>query len=224
MAVGRFEDLAVGSTSARSYACGRAPAPGVVIYHPWWGLNDDVIAYAERLAGAGFSVVAPDLVQGRLASTIEDAERLSSGVDQEHADPVALAAIDRLAGPAGVARIGTIGFSMGGAWAIWSAAKRPAVTASVVYYATMGGPSLAAASAPVLGHFAEVDPYEPDEAVLAFERALRDAGRRVAFHRYPGTGHWFAEPSRDAWRPQAADQAFTRTVEFLREHVSSREA
>jgi dienelactone hydrolase len=37
---------------------------------------------------------------------------------------------------------------------------------------------------------------------------------------YPGTGHWFAEPSRDAYRPDAAELAFERTVGFLREHLA----
>jgi len=39
-------------------------------------------------------------------------------------------------------------------------------------------------------------------------------------HRYPGTGHWFAEPSRDAYRA-AADLAFTRTLAFLSRHVGT---
>jgi carboxymethylenebutenolidase len=216
----QFEGLAVGSEQARVYANGPGDtAPRVVVFHAWWGLNDDVIAYADRLAGAGFSVMAPDLVRGRVASTVEDAERLSSDKNDDHANAVALAAIDRLAAPHGAAKIGTVGFSMGAAWAIWCAAKRPAVAGSVVYYGSLQGPSLTKASVPVLGHFAEVDPYEPDEAVLGFERTLRDAGRHVIIHRYPKTGHWFAEPSRDTWRPEAAELAFERTVGFLREHL-----
>jgi len=67
----------------------------------------------------------------------------------------------------------------------------------------------------------ETDSYEPDEQVTAFERAIRDAGRNVVIHRYVGTGHWFAEPSRDAWRPEAGHLAFERTVAFLREHCQS---
>ena len=220
MVSGGFEELAVGDEPARLYASGSGNAtPRVVVFHPWWGLNDDVIAYADRLADAGFSVVAPDLVRGGLASTIEEAERLSSGVDGDHADAVALAAIDRLAASGGVMGIGAVGFSMGAAWAVWCAAKRQAVAASAVYYGSLQGPSLTRASVPVLGHFAETDPYESEEAVLAFERTLRDAGRRVVIHRYPGTGHWFAEPSRDAWRPKAGELAFERTVAFLREHL-----
>jgi carboxymethylenebutenolidase len=220
MARGRFEELAVEGEAARLYASGtRDAAPKVMVLHAWWGLNDDAIAYTDRLAGAGFSVVAPDLVRGRVASTVEDAERLASDKDDQHADAVALATVDQLSAADGAPRIGAVGFSMGAAWAMWCAAKRPTVAASVVYYGSLQGPSLARATVPVLGHFAETDPYEPDEAVLAFERALRDAGRSAVIHRYAGTGHWFAEPSRDAWRPEAAELAFERTVGFLREHL-----
>ena len=220
MARGRFEELAVGGETARLYASGTGGTnPDVVVFHPWWGLNDDVIAYADRLAGAGFSVVAPDLVRDRVASTVEEAERLASSKDDDHADAVALATINRIAPSDGAPRVGAVGFSMGAAWAMWCAAKRPSVAASVVYYGSLQGPSLTRATVPVLGHFAEADPYEPDEAVQAFERTLRDAGRSAVIHRYPGTSHWFAEPSRDAWRPQAAELAFERTVAFLREHL-----
>jgi carboxymethylenebutenolidase len=218
---GRFEELAVGADRARLYVSGAANSPAVVVYHPWWGLNDDVLAYADRLAGAGFFVLAPDLVRGRAASTIPDAKRLASQKDEDHADAVALAAIDRLVAPNG-REVGTLGFSMGGAWAVWCAAKRSAVKASVIYYATAGPTTAKGAKGPVLGHFAERDEYEPDESIRAFQRALEDAGRTAEFHRYPGTGHWFAEPSRDAWRKDAADLAFQRTVTFLKSHVAYR--
>ena len=219
--MGDFETIDAGGRTARQYVVGDGSpgTPGVVVLHPWWGLNDDVIAYTDRLAAAGFEVVAPDLVRGRIASTIEEAEALASSKNDDHANAVALAAIDRLAVSSKAPRIGAVGFSMGAAWALWCAARRPAVRVSVVYYGTMAGPSLSRATVPVLGHFAESDPYEPDEAVENFERTLRDAGRHVAIHRYPGTGHWFAEPSRDAWRPDAANLAFDRTVAFLREQL-----
>ena len=55
--------------------------------------------------------------------------------------------------------------------------------------------------------------------MAAFEDALRSAGRDVAIHRYPGTGHWFAEPSRDAYRADPAELAVDRTVAFLRAHL-----
>jgi carboxymethylenebutenolidase len=213
VADGSFEDLAVGDDRARVYRVGAGPR-AVALFHAWWGVNDDVLAYADRLAGSGFAVLAPDLVRGRRATTVEDAERIVTTNDEAHSDAVALAALDRLV-TEGATRVGTVGFSFGAAWAIWSSAKRPAVAASVVYYGSVGGPSVAQGRAPVLGHFAEADPYEPDDNVAVFASALRDAGRVVTLHRYPGTSHWFAEPSRDAWRPEAAALAFERTVAFL---------
>lgn len=220
MSNGGFETMGAGAEAARVYVSGEGGGrPGVLVLHAWWGLNDDVIAYADRLAGAGFSVLAPDLVRGRLATTVEEAERLVSNVDEPHAEAAALAAADRLAGTDASRKFGALGFSFGAGWAIWAAAKRPGVAASVVYYGTTGGPILTRASTPVLGHFAETDPFEPDESVAEFERGLREAGRRADIHRYPGTGHWFAEPSREAWRPAAADVAFERTTAFLREHL-----
>ncbi len=220
VADGRFEPLTVGAESVRVYRTGAASggAPAVAAFHAWWGLVDDVLDHADRLARAGFHVAAPDLVRGRTAATVEQADRLSSEVDQPHADAVTLAAIDHLVA-SGAPAVGTLGFSMGVPWALWSAAQRPAVAASVAYYGTLQGASLAHATVPVLAHFAEDDPYEPEASVRAFEQALRDAGRNAIIHRYPGTGHWFAEPSRDAYRAEAADLAFARTVAFLRQHL-----
>ena len=69
MVSGAFHQLEVGREPARVYASGPDRTRRVVVFHAWWGLNDDVIAYVDRLASAGFSVVAPDLVRGRTAST-----------------------------------------------------------------------------------------------------------------------------------------------------------
>jgi carboxymethylenebutenolidase len=198
---------------------------GIVVLHPWWGLNDDTKAYANRLADAGFAAVAPDLFDGRIATTIAEADALSSAVNEDAADALALAAVDALGEAIGdpSARLGAVGFSMGSAWAMWLPAQRPDVVASVTYYGTLTGPSLSRARVPVQGHFAASDAYEPEEGLAEFERTLRAAGRDVEIHRYTGTGHWFAEPSRDAYVAAAADLAFDRTVAFLRRHLFARD-
>jgi carboxymethylenebutenolidase len=219
-----FETIQAGGVSTRACFAGEATAgkPGIVVFHPWWGLNDDVVAYADRLAGSGFAVVAPDLYRGPVTASIEEADRLSSSIDETAANSIALAAIDRLAERLGpTSKLATLGFSMGAAWSMWSPAERDRVVASVVYYGTLQGPSLARASVPVLGHFAETDPYETDEGIAEFEAALRSSGRDVTIYRYPGTRHWFAEPSRAAYRRDSAELAFERTLEFLGRHVGS---
>lgn len=190
---------------------------GVVLLHPWWGLNEDVVAYADRLSEAGFAVVAPDLYGGQVVAAIDEAERLSESMDEAAAGAAALAAVENLVAMLGQSpRIGCVGFSMGAGWAVWLGGKRPDIAATALYYGTNPGPSLARSTSPVLGHFAEIDPYEPEEAVIAFEATLKAAGRESEMHRYPGTHHWFAEPSRPEYDAAAAELAFTRTVDFLR--------
>lgn len=232
--MGERHDLRVGHSSTTMQVAmpggeaaeGRAPtdarrSAGVIVLHPWWGLNDDVVRYADRLATAGFATTAPDLYAGEVATTIPEAEGLSDSLDEDLADAFVLAALDWLLGRIGdpFARIGAVGFSMGGAWALWLPAQRSEVAASVVYYGSIEGPSLSRARTPVLGHFAETDPYESEDGLAAFERTLRTARRDVEVHRYPGTGHWFAEPSKDAYVGDCADLAFDRTVEFLRREL-----
>jgi carboxymethylenebutenolidase len=217
-----MDELEVAGNSVRTYVAdvAGADAPGVVVFHAWWGLNDDVQAFAERLAVAGFFVLAPDLYSGAVTAEIEEAKRLTGTVDEEAANAIALAAVDRLAGRPGMdRRIGAVGFSFGAHWSVWSATQRDHVGASVVYYGTTGGPVLNDPGAPVLGHFAEDDPFEGPDDVAAFEEGLRGAERQVTTYLYPATGHWFAEPSRDAYREAAADLAFERTVEFLHRNL-----
>jgi carboxymethylenebutenolidase len=224
--MGTFETIDVDGTTARLYATGdQAPGrPGVVVLHAWWGLTDDVIAYADRLAGAGFAVLAPDMFGGRIATTIEDAEELSGSIEGSDApvEGIAVAAVDRLADRLGPdSGLGVLGFSFGAAYAVAAPTKRDRLAATVVYYGTYSGSILSAAKVPVLGHFAENDPYETEEGVAEFEAGLRSAGREAIIYRYPGTGHWFAEPSRDAYVPAAADRAFDRTIAFLDSHLGA---
>jgi carboxymethylenebutenolidase len=196
-------------------------AAGVVVLHAWWGLNEDVIAYADRLAGAGYAVAAPDMFHGQVATERADAERLSQQGDAGGADAIALAAVDLLASRlGGSARLAVLGFSFGAGYAIWAPSERDRLVATVVYYGAWAGPFVTRSTAALLGHFAERDEFTSDDEIREMEEAYRAAGREATTHRYPGTGHWFAEPSRtDAYSPEAAELAFSRTREFLDEKL-----
>jgi carboxymethylenebutenolidase len=50
--------------------------PGVVVLHPWWGLNATIRVYGAALAQQGFVVGLPDLFDGAIADTIDGAETL----------------------------------------------------------------------------------------------------------------------------------------------------
>ncbi len=67
-----------------------------------------------------------------------------------------------------------------------------------------------------LGHYSPEDEWEPIPEVRKLEDKIRQAKRPVEFHLYPGTKHWFFEEDRPEYNPEAAQQAWTRTLEFLR--------
>lgn len=56
---------------------------GVLVLHAWWGLNDTIKAFCERLAAAGFVAFAPDLYHGSVALTISEAEVLGAALDEQ---------------------------------------------------------------------------------------------------------------------------------------------
>lgn len=195
---------------------------GVLVLHAWWGLTPVFKDLCDRLARAGFVAVAPDLYGGATANTIEAAERLIDGMDGAAAKARILAAVDFLHENAAVQgdRVGVIGFSMGGAWAITLSALRPDAIAAVVVFYSSGEADFSLARAAFLGHYAPDDPWEPSEGVAALEAALRAAGRDVTFYTYPGMAHWFFEHNRPEYDAQAAELAWERTLAFLRRHLA----
>jgi carboxymethylenebutenolidase len=193
--------------------------PGVLVLHAWWGLNDFFKAVCDRLAGEGFIALAPDLYNGKVVSTNDEARQCARSVDEVAQTASVVAGVRALVRQPGLRPIGigVVGFSMGAAWAMRLAALRPATVAAVVlFYGTAGDEAPGETQAAFLGHFCETDEWEPAETVDALERALQAAGRAVTFHRYPGVGHWFFEANRpDAYAPEAAELAWDRTVAFL---------
>jgi carboxymethylenebutenolidase len=201
--------------------------PAVLVLHAWWGLNETIKSVCERLAAEGFVAFAPDLFHGKVAVTREEADALSSSAEQDggervRADVAAaadyVAGHDRTRGPG----LGVIGFSFGVDYALRLSQDDPdRVPAVVIFYGAWPLEGYARSKAAYLGHFAETDEFVEAAQVERLESALRAAGRPVTFHHYGGTGHWFFEPDRpDAYRRDAAELAWERTVAFLREALA----
>ena len=192
--------------------------PGVLLLHAWWGLNDTFQGLTDRLAEAGFLVVAPDLYEGVVVDTVEEAEREVERIPlTERTGPVDAAVASLLAETTQQgASIGAVGFSLGAFYALEAAASESALRAVVLFYGTGQALDWSGSQASFLGHYAEDDPFEDATWVAEHAEAIRGAGRSFESHVYPGTGHWFMEPDRDAYDAAAASLAWDRTIDFLR--------
>ncbi len=60
---------------------GDAKAPGLLLIHEWWGLNDEMRGVAVRMADAGFIALSVDLFEGEVASDADRARQLMTGLD-----------------------------------------------------------------------------------------------------------------------------------------------
>ncbi len=197
----------------------------VLVLHAWWGLNETIKAFCNRLAEAGFIAFAPDLYHGNVADTIAGAEALGGALGANHfqakAEIVETARfLNQRTGNAD-GKLAVIGFSLGAYYALDFSATEPDLVDSVVIFYGTGPEDFSNSKASYLGHFAENDEFEPQANVDALEESLRQAGRSVTFYQYKGTGHWFFEPDRvDAFNPVAASQAWERTFAFLRRSLT----
>jgi len=196
--------------------------PGVIVFHAWWGLTSFFKGVCERLAEAGFVALAPDLYQGKSATTINEAKQLITARDFDRSLQDINGAIEYLRKLPSVRGniIGAIGFSMGGSYAFGMSSDRPEIAAVVAFYGLELGPDYSTAKAAYLGHFAELDEWESAEDVTKMEAELYKAGKEVTFYTYPGTKHWFFEENHaDAYDAEAAQLAWERSIAFLHRHL-----
>lgn len=194
--------------------------PGLLLLHAWWGLTDFFTELADKLAGEGFVVFAPDFFNGKTTADIEEASKQVGDAEagaQEGKEPPTLAvskgAFDFLRSHTSVTdqKLASMGFSFGAYYALWLDETFPDAFGRVVLFYGMAGTDVSQSKAKYLAHFAENDPYESTDAA----RDMHAANLRV--HIYPDTGHWFFEDNRpDAYNAEAAQLAWERTLSFLK--------
>ena len=200
------------------------PGPGLLVIQEWWGLVDHVKAVADRLAGAGFVALAPDLYDGRTTSSPDEAGKLMMALDVADAEAKLRGAIDYLLARDDVQgdRVGAVGFCMGGQLALYAACANPRVGACVDFYGIHPRvqPDLAGLRAPVLGFFAERDSFVPPAAARRLERDLRAAGKQVDITVFEGADHAFFNDTRaEVYHAAYANRCWDRLVAFCHEHL-----
>ncbi len=195
--------------------------PGVLVLPSWFGLKPYFKQVCNRLAEHGYTALALDYYQGRVASTVGEADRLSSKAESDLDAMAAMvkAAKDHLASLRRDKPVAIIGFSMGTDWAVITAANEPDVAAIVLFYGGWIG-DFSNMKSRVLGHYAERDEYQSPQRTIGMVENLKTAGVDVTIYNYPGTAHWFMEEDRPEYNPSAASLAWERTLQFLKQSLS----
>jgi carboxymethylenebutenolidase len=198
--------------------------PGVIVIQEWWGLVPHIKEVADRFAKEGFVALAPDLYHGETTKSPDEAGKLMMALRIDEAEKDLRAAINYLLAQEATTgtKVGTVGFCMGGALSLYAASKNPQVAACVVFYGIHPNvkPDIASLQAPVLGIYAERDAYVPPSAVHELEAKLKEHGKSVEMHIYPGMDHGFFNDTRpDVYNEAAAEDAWRRTVALYNERL-----
>lgn len=240
----RTEELSFmrGSDRIKAYAARlwrEERLPAVIIIHDVRGLSEHYHDVARRFADEGFFALAIDLYSREGAPLLPNVEAAFTWM-RGLSDARVLADIDgavrflRSRPEVRPRSVGITGFCMGGQYALMAACTVPDLAACVSFYGMLRyaektllrpqspldlAPDL---SCPYLGLFGEDDTLIPRADIKELESILRRAGKTFQTKIYRDAGHAFFNDERpDAYRPEAAKDAWARALAFFRAHLDS---
>jgi carboxymethylenebutenolidase len=192
---------------------------GVVVLQEWWGLNDQIMGVADRLARAGYNALAPDLYNGRVTTKPDEAHHLMNGLDLKGALHLDIRGALRHLRNFG-SKAGIVGYCMGGVLAIAAAVEAPEADCAICFY---GIPDpemvdLQKIKAPFQGHFANEDHWCTPEKVDRLTIALQTVTTRHEVYRYAAQ-HGFANERSEAYNTKASELGWERLLRFLIENI-----
>ena len=203
--------------------------PAVIMIHEWWGLNNHIKDMANLLAKEGYVVLAADLYNGKVAADPNEAGNLVQSVraNQENAITNLKAGVKYVSSLPIVdkSKIASIGWCFGGGQSLQLAlnSQDQPLAATILYYGTplvIEKSELSKIKWPVLGIFGDKDQAIPLKQINQFKAALDEIGITNEIHIYPGIGHAFANPSGDNYAPKETQDAWEKTLSFLKRYVS----
>ena len=206
------------------------PRGAIIVIQEIFGVNPGIRKKADDWAARGYLAVAPDVFWRQKPGVEFDADipkqfQEAIGYMMKHDFDLGIrdveATIHWIRRQQGVAKVGLVGFCMGGKVA-YMAATRTDVNAAVGYYGVgidqMLNESHAIAN-PLMLHVPIADGFVPAEAQKAVHEGL-DGNPHVTIHDYEGLDHGFAAEHGVRRNVEAAELADRRTAEFFEKHLA----
>lgn len=221
---------------------GSGKKPAVIVIQEIFGVNDHMKDVANRFGDAGFFAAAPDLFHREGKNVTVPFENMQEGaairgkLSQDDIVNDVNATVEYLKSNPDVDgdNIGIVGFCFGGFVSYLGAAKVPGIKAAAIYY---GGGILPRPDAPadaprvldqtvdqinvpMIGFWGDQDGGIPPANVKQIEETLKSKGKDYESHLYQGAGHGFFCDQRGSYNEAAAKDAWPRTVDFFKKHLS----
>lgn len=207
---------------ARPKDAGKHPA--VIVIQEIWGVVDHIKDVSRRLANEGYVALAVDLY-GRTISSLEEARKLREELSEDRIMGDLQGAFNYLQSLDYVQpkRIGSIGFCMGGGLSLLLACHNRELAAAVVFYGRNPTPIdlVKNVQCPILGNYAGADMAIKEADISLLKDTLTKYGKVFDIKVYPGAPHAFFNDTRESYRPEAAKDAWKRTLDFYSRYLKS---
>lgn len=205
------------------------PRAAIIVIQEIFGVNPGIRQKCDKLAAEGYLAVAPDLfwrMEPGFEADPDVPDQFARAIvmmgefDQDAGIRDIEATIHHVRRTLGVAKVGCVGYCLGGRLAFMTAARTD-IDASVGYYGVgidgLLGEKHAIAH-PLMLHIPTNDGFVPRETQAAMHEGLGDHPK-VTLHDYEGLDHGFATEHGQRRQEQAANLADGRTAAFFSEHL-----
>ena len=191
----------------------------LIVIQEWWGLNENIKHEADKYFKdlQDMNVLAVDMFDGKVAATPDSASKLMRAANMDRMTTIIRGAIT-LAGDK--SSIYTVGWCFGGMWSLQTAILAGSqAKGTVMFY---GRPEsnlekLKSIQCDVIGFFGNLDRSPAPAMVTEFENNMKTAGKNLVTHKYEA-GHGFANPSNPSFKADAAADAYSKAIAFLKSH------
>jgi len=199
--------------------------PAVIVIHEIWGLVDQIKDVCKRLADEGFVGFGVDLFGGKIVSSLEEGRKIREHITEEGAMTDLNGAFNYLQSLEYVdsKRIGSIGFCMGGGLSLLFACDNRELAAAVAFYGRNPSPidMVKNVNCPILGNYAGADMAIKESDISLLEETLKKYGKVFDIKVYSGAPHAFFNETRESYRPEAAEDAWKRTLNFFNKYLKA---
>jgi len=199
------------------------PFPGLVVIHEIFGLNDNIRDIARRFAEQDYTVLAVDLFSNR--NRMVCMLQIIHGMlirplnNSMLADLKSSVAFLQKQPNVDANRIGTVGFCMGGAYALQLAITDKGMKAASVFYGANPRPLEAVAEAcPIVGSYPDKD--FTTKAARELETSLTKYNVPHDIRIYDNTQHSFYSQQRTPFEVDASKDSWQRMLSFFQEHLN----